>query len=110
MQIWIKYISGRWGRIQALIAAPGTRHPRYATALSPVSFARNLGVLFDSKSSLSDHISSTIKAYLFHIRDLIRLRPILDQTTVLNIATAPIHSLYAGLLQLIISEPSCRST
>jgi hypothetical protein len=53
--------------------------------LSPVSSARNLGVLFNSNLSLSDHISFIIKSCIFHVRDL---RPILDQTTARNIATA----------------------
>jgi hypothetical protein len=60
--------------------------------LSPVSSGRNLGVMFDSDLSLSDHISPIIKSCLFHVRDLSRLRPILDQTTACNIATALIHS------------------
>jgi hypothetical protein len=66
--------------------------------LSPVSSARTLGVVFDSNLSLSDHISSIIKSCLCHVRDLRRLRPILDQTTARNIATACSHSFYAGLL------------
>jgi hypothetical protein len=55
--------------------------------LSPISSARNLGVLFDYNLSLSDHISSVIKSCLF-----LRLRPIFDQTTARSIATALIHS------------------
>jgi hypothetical protein len=47
--------------------------------LSPVSSARNLGVQFDSNLSLSDRISSIIKPRLFHVRDIRRLEPILDQ-------------------------------
>jgi hypothetical protein len=58
----------------------------------PVSSARNLGVLFDSNLSLSNHISYIIKSSLFHVRDLRRPRPIPDQTTARNIATALIHS------------------
>ena len=62
--------------------------------LSPVSSARNLGVLFDSNLSLSDHISSIIKSNcIFHEKDLRRFRPILDQTTARNIATALIHAI-----------------
>ena len=60
--------------------------------LSSISFARNLGVLFDSNLSLYDHIASIIKSCLFNLRDLRRLRHILDQTTAHNIATALIHS------------------
>jgi hypothetical protein len=44
-----------------------------SVTLSPVSSARNLGVLFDSNLSLSDRISSVIKPRLFHVRDIRRL-------------------------------------
>ena len=60
--------------------------------LSSVPQARNLGVLLDSNLSLSGHISSITKSCLSDIRDLRRIRPILDQTTVRNIATALVHS------------------
>jgi Reverse transcriptase (RNA-dependent DNA polymerase) len=46
---------------------------------SPVSSARNLGVLFDSNLSQFDHISSIIKSRIFHVRDIRRLELILDQ-------------------------------
>jgi hypothetical protein len=91
---------------------------------SPVSSARNLGILFDSNLSQSDYISSIIKSCLFHVRDLIRLRPILDQTTARNIATALIHfkidycnSLFLNLpanqldrLQLVLNYAACAVT
>jgi hypothetical protein len=60
--------------------------------LSPVPHARNLGVLFDTNFSLSGHIFSITKSCFSHIRDLRRIRPILDQTTARTIATALIHS------------------
>jgi hypothetical protein len=60
--------------------------------LSPVPRARNLGVLFDCNSSLSGHISSITKPCLSHIRDLRRIRPIVDQTTARDIADAHVHS------------------
>jgi hypothetical protein len=60
--------------------------------LSPASTARNPGVLFNFNLSLSDHISFIIKSCSFHVRDLRRLGPILDQTTARNIDTAPIYS------------------
>ena len=61
-------------------------------SLSPVTSDRNLGIHFDSTLSLSNHISSSTKSCLFHVRDLRRIRPFLDQTTARNIATALIHS------------------
>jgi hypothetical protein len=60
--------------------------------LSPVHQAKNLGVLFDYNSSLSSHISSITKPCFSHIRDLRRIRPILDQAAVPNIANALVHS------------------
>jgi hypothetical protein len=53
---------------------------------------RNLGVLFDSNLSLSGHISSITESCFSQIRDLRRIRPIHDQTTARNTATAHIHS------------------
>jgi hypothetical protein len=80
--------------------------------LLPVS-SRNLGVLFESNLSLSDHISSIIKSCIFHVRNLRRLRLSLDQTTVRNTVfhvnflcnnTNKLHDL--NLLQLISSLQS----
>jgi hypothetical protein len=74
--------------------------------ITPVSSARNLVVLFDSNLSLSDHISSIIKSCLFHVRDFRRLRPILDQTTARNIATALIHSKLDYCNSLFLNLPA----
>jgi hypothetical protein len=60
--------------------------------LSPVPQARNLGILFDYNSSLFGHISSITNPCFSHIKDLRRLRFILDQTTAPNIANALVHS------------------
>jgi hypothetical protein len=75
-------------------------------ALSPVSSARNLGVLFNSNLSLSDPISSIIKSCLFHVRDLRCLRPILYVTTACNIATALIHSKLDYCNSLFLNLPT----
>ena len=61
-------------------------------SLSPVVSARNLGIHFDSTLSLSNHISSITKSCLFHVRDLRRIRPFLNQTAARNITTVLIHS------------------
>ena len=37
--------------------------------LSPVSSARNLGIIFDNNLSFSEHISSVSKSCFYHIRD-----------------------------------------
>ena len=62
-----------------------------SVTLSPVTSARNLGVLFDSNLSLSDRISTIIKSRLFHVRDIRRLEPILDQP--LNAILLPLSSI-----------------
>jgi len=60
--------------------------------IKPVSSARNLGLIFDSNLSLSDHISYLSKSCFSHIRDLRRIRNTLDHTTARTIATSLIHS------------------
>ena len=61
-------------------------------SVKPVSSARNLGVIFDSRLSFSGHISSISKACFCHIRNLRRIRSSLDQSTATTIATSMIHS------------------
>ena len=63
------------------------------TTIQPVSSARNLGVIFDSNLSLSDHISYISKSCFSHIHDLWRIRSsTLDHKTACTIATSLIHS------------------
>jgi len=85
--------------------------------ITSTSSARNLGVIFDSTLSMSDHISSVSKSSFLSIRDLHRKRNTLDYTTVHIIATSFIHSKLAFLnlsqsqlnrLQLIIN-PSAQA-
>ena len=63
-----------------------------STSIKPVAFARNLGVIFDSNLSFSDHISYISKTCFAHIRDLRRICNTLDHTTACSIATSLIHS------------------
>ena len=63
-----------------------------STFIKPVASARNLGVIFDSNLSFSDHISYISKTCFAHIRDLRRIRNTLDHTTACTIATSLIHS------------------
>ena len=74
--------------------------------LSPVPSARNLGVIFDSNLSFSEHISAISKSCLYHIRDLKRLRSSIDQTTARTIATALIHSMLDYRNSLLLNLPS----
>src|SRR6218665_1762586 len=56
---------------------------------SPV---RNLGVIFDKNLTFADHITKLSQICYMHIRDLRRLRPILDYKTACTIATSIVHS------------------
>ena len=71
-----------------------------------VSSARNLGVIFDSNLSFSDHISTFRNPACFsHIRDLRRILYTLDHKTACTIATSLIHSKdYCNSLHLNISS------
>jgi len=67
-------------------------HLPYYTAVTPVTNARNLGILFDSNMSFKQHINLLTKTCLYHCRDLRRIRSSLDFGTVRIIATALVHS------------------
>ena len=58
-------------------------------ANSPV---RNLGVTFDQNLSFSDHITHLSRSCFMHIRDLRRIRPMLDFKTASTIATSIVHA------------------
>ena len=77
-------------------------------SLSRVASARDLGVLFDFHFSLCDHVSSIVKSCLFHVRDLRRLRPILDHNTDRTFATALVHSKLDYCNSLFFNLPSCQ--
>ena len=62
------------------------------TTILPVSSAQNLGIIFDSNLSFSDHISYISKSCFSHIRDLRRIRNTLNHKTACTIATSLIHS------------------
>jgi hypothetical protein len=83
-----------------------TRNITSDTILSPVPQDGNLGVLFDSNSSVSGHISSITKSCSFHIRVLRHIRPILDQTTARTIATALVHSKLDYCNSLFLNLPA----
>jgi hypothetical protein len=72
----------------------------------PAISARNLGVIFDSKLSFTEHISAISKSCLYHIRDLKRLRSTIDQPTARIIATAPIHSKLDYCNSLLLNLPA----
>src|SRR6218665_3588800 len=57
---------------------------------TPTSLVRNLhvGVIFDQNLSFSDHITQLSRSCFMHIRDLRRIRPMLDLKTASTIATS----------------------
>ena len=59
--------------------------------IKPAPSARNLGIIFDTNLSFSDHISYISNSCFTHIRDLRRIRNTLDYTTACTIATSLIH-------------------
>ena len=77
-----------------------------SVSLSPVSTARNLGVIFDSTLSMSQHISAISKSCFIHIRDLRRIRNTLDLHTSKTIATSLIHSRLDYCNSLFLNLPS----
>ena len=63
------------------------------TTIQPVSSVGNLGVIFYSNLSVSDHISYILKSCFSHIRDLRRrILSTLDHKTACTVATSLIHS------------------
>ena len=60
--------------------------------VSPASNVKNLGVVFDPNLTLTDHISQVIKSTRFHIRDLYRIRHLLDLNTAILLVNALVSS------------------
>ena len=56
-------------------------HLHNNVTLSPVHFARNLGVIFDSNLTFSQQIFAVSKSCFYHIRDSRRIRNNIDHTT-----------------------------
>ena len=77
--------------------------------LSPVYSARNLGVIFDSNLTFSQHISTVSKSCFYHIRDLTRIRNTIDHTTACTIATSLIHSKLDYCNSLLLNLPSTQT-
>ena len=63
-----------------------------SNVVTPVTTARNLGILFDSNLSFKPHIHSLSKTCIYHCGYLRRIRPTLDFETACTIATALVHS------------------
>jgi len=75
--------------------------------ITPAQSARNLGIIFDSTLSMSDHISSVSKSCFLSIRDLRRIRNI-DFSTARTIATSLIRSKLDYCNSLFLNLPQCQ--
>ena len=62
------------------------------TIITPVTSARNLGIVFDNHLRFEDQITSLSKSCFYHIHDLRRIRDTLDFTTACTIGTSLVHS------------------
>ena len=58
----------------------------------PAKSARNLGVIFDKKVNFCSHISAICSSYIYHIRDLRRIRRHLDLDSAKLLANALVPS------------------
>jgi len=75
------------------LAYPSDLSPTDLTSPAPYSSSvRNLGIIFDKNLTFADHITQLSRTCYMHIRDLRRLRPILDYKTACTIATSIVHS------------------
>src|SRR6218665_2755758 len=63
-----------------------------STTFTSGAHVRHLVVTFDPHLSFSNHISNLSRFCLMHIRDLRRIRPMLDSKTASTIATSIVHS------------------
>jgi hypothetical protein len=86
---------------QPLLAMPDN------TILLPVDNARNLGIIFDSHLTFSNHISALTSSCFYHIRDLKRIRNCLTDKTASLIATSLIHTKLDYCNSLFLNLPSC---
>jgi hypothetical protein len=77
--------------------------------LSPVTSARNLGVIFDNNLTFSQHISAISKSCFLNIRDLRRIRSTIDQTTACTIATSLVHSKIDYCNSLLLNLPATQT-
>ena len=64
----------------------------FGNQVSPAQSVKNLGVVFDSNFTLSDHVSQVIKSTTVHARDLYRIRPCLDLKTSVLLANSLVSS------------------
>jgi len=71
--------------------------------VTPTNSARNLGEIFDSSFTFSEHISSVSKSCFLSIRELRRIWNTLDYSSAQTIATSLIHSKIGNCIILSFS-------
>ena len=76
------------------------------SSILPVTSARNLGVIFDSELSFSQHIASLSKSCFCHIRNLRKIRSSIDLPTATTIAVSLIHSKLDYCNSLFLNLPN----
>ena len=69
-----------------------TLHMPSDVTINPSDSARNLGVIFDSSLTMSDHIFAVFKSFFLFLRDLRRIRSTIDSTMAKTMATCLIDS------------------
>ena len=72
---------------------------------TPSDSACNLGVIFDSSLTISDHISSVSKSYFLPDSSKVTNRQALNSTTAETIATSLIHSKEGYCNSLFLNLP-----
>ena len=74
--------------------------------IHPATYARNIGVIFDSTLSMVPHVSKLASSLNFHLRNISRIRPFLTR----NSAETLIHALISSRLDyangLLINMPT----
>ena len=79
--------------------------------LTPVSCAKNLGVLFDSALNFKNHINSVVRGCNFHIRNLYAVRRFIHRENIMSLVHSLIiskvdycNSLFVGLPNVMLKK------
>jgi hypothetical protein len=75
--------------------------------LNPVPSARNLGVVFDSEMSLESHISKVCQTSYLHIRQIRKVRHLLDLNSAILLANSLVSSRLDYCNSLYFGMPDC---
>ena len=70
---------------------------------SKAQCVKNLAVVFDSNFTFLDHVSQVIKSTRVHVRDLCRIRPLLDSKASVLLANALVSSRLDYCISLFLS-------